>query len=76
MQLASQIDKTLAKKLPLYGNASKYAQNQYKRTLQTLSNIYATSDAQVKKVKKTTKGFKNQAFLLCSQSADDLLEFV
>jgi hypothetical protein len=66
----------LAKNLPLYANASNYAQNQYKLTLQTLNKIYATSDAKVKKVKKTTKGFKNQAFLLCSQSADDLLEFV
>jgi hypothetical protein len=76
MQVITQIDHRLSSCIPLYSDASTYAQKQYQKTLTTLNNIYTTSEARVKTVKKTTKGLKNQAFQLCSQSADDLLEFI
>lgn len=76
MQVVSQIDEKLAQVVPLYSEASNFAQNQYKKTLEALNNIYTTSEARVIKVQKTTKGLKNQAFELCSQSADDLLDYV
>jgi hypothetical protein len=62
MEVAAQIDQRLASCIPLYSDASTYAQKQYQKTLSTLNNIYTTSEARVNSVKKTTKGLKNQAF--------------
>lgn len=76
MKVVSQIDQSLAHFIPFYSQASNYAQNRYQTTVATLNNIYTTSEARVKNVQKTTKGLKNQALLLCSQSADDLLDYI
>lgn len=76
MEVVSQIDERLAQIVPLYSEASIFAQAQYHKTLSTLNNIYTTSEARVRTVTNATKGFKNQAMVLCSQSADDLLDYI
>lgn len=50
--------------------------NKYKQTLDSLNTIYTSSQEKVEKVKKTTKGYKNQAIFICNQSADDLLDYL
>lgn len=70
MQVVTEIDQLLANTLPFYAGASGYAKSQYKNTVSTLNNIYTTSEGRVEKAKKATKGLKNQALLICTQSAD------
>lgn len=76
MKVVGQIDGILANTLPLYAGLSKYAQDKCKTSLDTLNNIYNTSETKVLKVTKNQKGLKNQVIALCSESADDLLDLV
>lgn len=76
MQVVTEIDQLLGNTLPFYAGASNYAKSQYKNTVSTLNNIYTTSEGRVEKAKKATKGLKNQAVLICTQSADELLDYV
>jgi hypothetical protein len=76
MEVITQIDQRLASCIPLYSDASAFAQTQYQKTLSSLNNVYTTSEARVNSVRKATKGFKRQALQLCSQSADDLLDYL
>lgn len=76
MEVVTQIDQRLASCIPLYSDASAFAQSQYQKTLSTLNNVYTTSEARVNSARKTAKGFQKQALQLCSQSADDLLDYL
>lgn len=76
MQVVAQIDQQLTNYLPYYPQVLTFAQQQLHSTLDTLNNIYTTSEARVNSVKKSTQGLKNRAVELCSRSADDLLDYV